>query len=108
MLRAKIVCTIGPASEAPEILERLLRQGMNVARLNFSHGTHDQHARNIAAIREIAERLEKPIAILQDLCGIKLRLGEIAAGPVPVLTGSRITLTSRSVPGDAREVSVTY
>lgn len=108
MPRAKIVCTIGPASDSPEILERLVREGMNVARLNFSHGTHEEHARTIRLIREIADRLGVPIAILQDLAGIKLRLGEIAGGPVRVPTGSEITLTSRVVPGDAREVTVAY
>ena len=108
MPRAKIVCTIGPASESPEILEALIRSGMNVARLNFSHGTHEEHAANIRSIREISGRLGRSVAILQDLAGIKLRLGDVAAGKVRVETGSRFTLTSRTVPGDAHEVSVAY
>src|SRR5512141_3136672 len=106
--RAKIVCTIGPASESPEILERLVRGGMDVARLNFSHGTHDEHARNVRAVREIAVRAGRPVAILQDLAGIKLRLGDIAGGPVMVPAGATFTLTTRPVPGDAQIVSVTY
>ena len=77
MRRTKIVCTIGPASSSPEILERLIREGMDVARLNFSHGTHEEHAQNIRTIREIAKRLGKPVAILQDLSGPKLRIGEM-------------------------------
>jgi len=74
--RAKIVCTIGPASESPELLERLVAEGMDVARLNFSHGTHAEHARNIAAVRSISQRLGHPVAVLQDLAGIKLRIGD--------------------------------
>ena len=108
MRRAKIVCTIGPSSESPELLERLVGEGMDVARLNFSHGTHAEHAQNIAAVRSISRRLGRPVAVLQDLAGIKLRIGEIAGGPVRVETGSRITLTNRPVPGDAREISVAW
>ncbi len=108
MPRAKIVCTIGPASESPEILEKLVRGGMDVARLNFSHGTHAEHAANIRALREIADRTGKALAILQDLAGIKLRLGEIQGGPIRIETGSRLVLTNRTVPGDAKEISVIY
>ncbi|MFN2633601.1 MAG: pyruvate kinase [Thermoanaerobaculia bacterium] len=108
MRRAKIVCTIGPASETPELLDRLIASGMNVARLNFSHGSHEEHARNIGLIRSIAERRGRAVAVLQDLAGIKLRLGPIANGPVAIVTGGRLTLTTRPVPGDAREISVTW
>jgi pyruvate kinase len=106
--RAKIVCTIGPSCKTADVLERLIRGGMDVARLNFSHGTHEEHARNIATIRSLAGKIGRPVAILQDLAGIKLRLGEIAGGPVLVPAGSRFTLTTRSVPGDATTVSVSY
>ncbi|HEY6147294.1 MAG TPA: pyruvate kinase [Thermoanaerobaculia bacterium] len=108
MPRAKIVCTIGPASESPAILESLVRSGMDVARLNFSHGTLDEHAANIRTIREISRRAGRPVAILQDLAGIKLRLGEIAAGNVRLEPGARFTLTNRPVPGDANEASIAY
>ncbi len=108
MPRAKIVCTIGPASESPEMLERLIVSGMSVARLNFSHGSYEEHARNIGVIRKIAERTGRAVAVLQDLAGIKLRLGPIANGPVMIHTGNRLTLTTRPVPGDAREISVTW
>jgi pyruvate kinase len=73
--KTKIVCTIGPASESPQILESLIRGGMNVARLNFSHGTHEEHLRKINTIRQIADRLGQPVAILQDLGGPKIRIG---------------------------------
>jgi len=106
MPRTKIVCTIGPATASPEALERLVRAGMDVARLNFSHGTHAEHAAVIVALRSLAARLDRPIAILQDLSGLKIRIGEIAGGPVRLAAGAPFTLTTRSVPGDAREVSV--
>lgn len=108
MRRTKIVCTIGPASELAETIEQMIRAGMNVARLNFSHGTQEEHARKIAAIREIAARLGRPVAILQDLAGPKIRIGSFASGPIRLKPGEIFTLTARDVPGDAREVSVTY
>jgi len=108
VIRAKIVCTIGPASESPEVLERLIRVGLDVARLNFSHGTHEEHARNIRAIRALAEKAGRPVAILQDLAGVKLRLGEFPGGPVLVPAASRFTLTTRPVAGSATGASVSY
>ena len=73
--KAKIVATIGPASADPHMLEQLIQAGMNVARLNFSHGTHEDHAARISAIRQISEKLDKPVGILQDLQGPKIRVG---------------------------------
>src|SRR5512133_2497269 len=73
--KAKIVATIGPSSAEPQMLEHLIQAGMNVARLNFSHGTHEDHAARIANIRQIAEKLGKPVGILQDLQGPKIRVG---------------------------------
>lgn len=108
MPRTKIVSTIGPASRSPEVLEQLIRAGMNVARLNFSHGTHAEHGRVIADIRRLADQLDRPLAILQDLAGPKIRIGEIAAGTVMLEPGAVFTLTTRPVPGDEREVSITY
>ena len=108
MSRTKIVCTIGPASRSPEALERLARAGMDVARLNFSHGTQAEHAEVIQTIRALADRIGRPLAILQDLAGIKIRIGDIAGGEVRLETGSDFTLTTRRVPGDAREVSLDH
>jgi pyruvate kinase len=76
--RTKIVCTIGPASSKRGVMEELLSAGMNVARLNFSHGTHEQHAQVIADLREVSRKVGRPLAILQDLCGPKVRLGNFA------------------------------
>jgi pyruvate kinase len=106
MPRTKIVCTIGPSSRSPEMLERLVAAGMDVARLNFSHGSHEEHGAVVACLRQIAERAGKPVAILQDLAGIKIRVGEMAAGVARLERDAVFTLTTRAVPGDAREISV--
>ena len=90
--RAKIVCTIGPASSSPEMLDALCAAGMDVARLNFSHGTHEEHAVRLKAIRSAAERNQKPVGILQDLCGPKIRAGRFASGGHVVASGTRIDL----------------
>jgi pyruvate kinase len=108
MRRTKIVCTIGPVSRSVEILERLMRAGMDVARLNFSHGTQAEHAEVIQRIRATAQKLGRPVAILQDLAGPKVRIGEIANGPVALKFGDAYTLTSRDVPGNDKEVSLVY
>jgi len=108
MNRTKIVCTIGPASRDPELLGRLMQAGMNVARLNFSHGTLEEHAAVIADLRRVAEELGKPVAILQDIAGPKIRTGPIAEGEVELIEGAKIILTARDVPGDADLVGLTY
>jgi pyruvate kinase len=106
--RTKIVCTIGPASESADTIAALLDAGMDVARLNFSHGSQQKHAAAMAAIRQEAARRGRPVAILQDLAGVKVRVGPIASGSVLLTPESLFTLTTRPVPGDAREVSLTY
>lgn len=106
MRRTKIVCTIGPASQSPEVLTAMIEAGMDVARLNFSHGTWEQHAANIRAIREIAARVGRQVAILQDLCGPKVRVGEIGPAEVTLVPGQTFTLTTREIVGNAKEASV--
>src|SRR5438094_9875513 len=108
MARTKIVCTIGPASRSSEILEQLIRAGMDVARLNFSHGTQTEHLEVITTVRRIAERLGRYIAILQDLAGLKIRIGEVASGAVMLEAAALFTLTSRPVRGSRQEVFVDY
>ncbi|MBU8870147.1 MAG: pyruvate kinase [Gemmatimonadales bacterium] len=108
MNKTKIICTIGPVSRSPEMLEKLIEAGMNVCRLNFSHGTHEEHAALIRDIRAVASRLSAPVAILQDLAGPKIRTGKMGAGEVALETGQKFTLTNRDVPGDAGEVGLTY
>src|SRR5246127_729516 len=106
---SKIVCTIGPASSSPRIIERLMKAGMDVARLNFSHGTHADHERSIATLRAAAIEHEKPIAIIADLQGPKIRTGPLAGGtPVTLRAGQRFVITTARVPGDANCVSTTF
>src|SRR5256885_15725803 len=90
--RTKIVCTIGPASDTTEALEQLIRAGMDVARLNFSHGTTEDHARRLASRRRAAEKCHKPVAALQDLSGPKIRTGSFPRGAYVVAAGSEVTL----------------
>jgi pyruvate kinase len=106
--KTKIVCTIGPASESPEILEALIREGMNVARLNFSHGTHKEHLKKIKSIRQISERFNQPVAILQDLGGPKIRIGMMKEGGVELKRGKEFHLTSLALIGDEAKATVTY
>jgi pyruvate kinase len=106
---SKIVCTIGPASSSPRIIERLMRAGMDVARLNFSHGKHEDHALSIATLRAAAIEHEKPIALIADLQGPKIRTGPLAGGvPVTLRAGQRFVITTARVPGDANCVSTTF
>jgi pyruvate kinase len=90
------------------MLRKLVDAGMNVARLNFSHGSHGEHLEVIRSLRELSRERKIPVAILQDLCGPKIRTGEVANPPINLVPGKEIVLTSREVPGDEREVSVSY
>ncbi len=107
--RAKIVCTLGPASNTEEIHRRLLRSGMNVARLNFSHGTHEDHARMIERARKAADAEGLPLCLLQDLQGPKMRTGKLQSHtPVALRAGATFVLTGRELPGTASIVSTTF
>jgi len=109
MRRTKIVCTIGPATNSEEQLERLMQAGMNVARLNFSHGSHDEHAAVIERIRRISTRLGCPIAILQDLQGPKIRVGSLQGGqPIMLVDGAYVRITTRPIAGDSQTIPTTY
>jgi pyruvate kinase len=108
MRRAKIVCTLGPASSTPEMIQALVMAGMDCARLNFSHGSHEDHAKVARILREVAVRAGRPIAILADLSGPKMRVGRFPGGPIELVPGRPFVLTAREVPGDQNIVSVTY
>ncbi|HEY0095196.1 MAG TPA: pyruvate kinase, partial [Archangium sp.] len=95
MRKAKIICTLGPSSDTAEVIEELIRSGMNVARLNFSHGTHEQHRRRVNLIRRAAKKLGMPVAILQDIQGPKIRLGKFEGGCLEVKTGQTVVVTTR-------------
>ena len=104
--RTKIVCTLGPASSHPDVLRTLISAGLNVARINFSHGSHEQHADVIATVRRLAAELGEPVAILGDLQGPRIRIGDLA-GPVSLEEGSDIVLAPEGTDGPG-EIPITY
>ena len=108
MRRTKIVCTLGPASRSEKVIEDLLKSGMNVARLNFSHGTHEYHKESIETFRKVRDRLKLPAAIMLDTKGPEIRIGDFEKGKAFLNDGDEFTLTTKSVMGDEKCVSITY
>lgn len=106
--RTKIVCTIGPSTNTIEGIENLVKCGMNMARLNFSHGSHEDHLKVITMIRETARKFKYSIPILMDLQGPKIRVGELEGGAVELETGSYVTLTPEKVSGNAEVIPIDY
>jgi pyruvate kinase len=106
--RTKMIATLGPASTSPEVIERLFRAGADIFRLNFSHGSHEDHAARIATIREIERRTGRPIGILADVQGPKLRVGKFAGGRVQLQSGQPFRLDLSPVPGDVRRVQLPH
>jgi pyruvate kinase len=108
MRRAKIVCTLGPAVDGPEKIKALVEAGMDVARLNLSHGSHEEHESRYRLVREAADAAGRGVGILVDLQGPKIRLGTFAEGPVLLERGDEFVITAEDVPGDRHLVSTTY
>lgn len=108
MRKAKILATVGPASRDPSMLDALLSAGVDAFRVNFSHGRPEDHREAVGNIREASKRAGRPVSILGDLSGPKIRCGTFAEGPVELHEGQTFTLTTRPVPGDAHSVSMTY
>ena len=106
--RAKIVCTLGPATSGPGKIAELVAAGLDVARLNMSHGDHDTHRAAYRAVRAAGDASGRSVGVLVDLQGPKIRLGRFAAGPVTLVAGQEFTITGEDVPGDQGEVSVSY
>ncbi|MGB6470691.1 MAG: pyruvate kinase [Candidatus Acidiferrales bacterium] len=107
--RAKIVCTLGPASTSPEMIDRMVRSGMDVARLNFSHGKPEEHAKRVAAVRRASAHYHRPICVLADLQGPKIRTGLLEKGAaVQLHFGRKFTITTRNIVGTADGVSTTF
>jgi pyruvate kinase len=106
--RAKIVCTLGPSTDSPERCRALVEAGMDVARLNFSHGAHEEHGRRFQEVRAAAKAADRNVAVLADLQGPKIRLGRFADGPVEWATGERIRIPTEDVEGTHDRVSTTY
>ena len=106
---SKIVCTIGPATRSPRMIRKLIAAGMDVARLNFSHGTHQEHAQSIVMLRDAAAEYKKPLAILADLQGPKIRTGALAGGGTVLLrAGQKFIITIAKVLGDSTRVNTTF
>src|ERR1700748_422110 len=106
--RTKIIATLGPASATPEMLSRLFQAGADVVRLNFSHGTHEDHAARFAMIRELEEKFERPIGMLADVQGPKLRVGRFGGGRVHLQTGKTFRLDLNATPGSAQRVNLPH
>jgi pyruvate kinase len=106
--KTKIVCTIGPASESREVIARMLLAGMNVARLNFSHGDFDGHKRVIETLRAASRSTGRRVAVMADLSGPKMRIGKLREEPVELKAGETLTLTTKEILGDASRVSVSF
>ena len=106
--KTRIVATIGPASDSPGMLERLIRAGMDVARLNFSHGDFRDHAERIARLRAAEQAAGRRVAIMADLPGPKMRIGRIDPEPIELRAGGAFTLTAEDIVGNARRVSMSF
>jgi pyruvate kinase len=106
--RAKIIATLGPSSSDLETIKKLIRAGMDVARINFSHGTQHEHAQVISYLREASRSLKRPVTILQDLSGPKIRTGEMAQGPVEIHQGDELVLTTQDTLGTASQIQVSF
>ncbi|MBR3942327.1 MAG: pyruvate kinase, partial [Clostridia bacterium] len=108
MRKTKIVCTLGPASKNEAVIEDMLKAGMNVARINFSHGTHAEHKETIATFRSVRDRMLLPAAVMLDTKGPEIRLGTFGEKCVVLQDGQTFTLTADDVAGDSTKVSVTF
>ena len=106
--KTKIVCTIGPASNSPEVLEKMIHMGMNVARLNFSHGDFESHADTIQKIQAASRATEKRVAIMADLPGPKIRIGEFKEEPIELESDDPFTLTTEDIIGNQSRASVSF
>ncbi len=108
MRKTKIICTLGPASTDEATIEAMLKNGMNVARLNFSHGSHENHKKTIEMFRKVRDKLGLPAAVMLDTKGPEIRIRDIENGETELITGERVTLTTRDVLGTSELISVTY
>lgn len=108
MRKTKIICTLGPAVDSEQAMRRLILAGMNAARFNFSHGTHESHLAQLNKLKRVRDELGRPVATILDTKGPEIRIGSFAAGPITLKRGDSFILTTEAVPGDEKRVSVTY
>lgn len=106
--RTKIVCTLGPASDSEEVLTKLVENGLNVCRFNFSHGSHEEHKRRLDTAKKVREKLNKPVALLLDTKGPEIRTGQFADPEVFLEEGSQFTITMKDVVGTKEMCTVSY
>ncbi|MBI2252065.1 MAG: pyruvate kinase, partial [Armatimonadetes bacterium] len=106
MRKTKIICTIGPSSSNSQTLKDLILAGMDAARLNFSHGTHSEHLKVLEELRKISHALNKPIAVIQDLCGPKVRIGDLKNSQAKLIAGNIFILKTQEILGDENMVSI--
>ncbi len=106
--KTKIIATIGPSSNSKEVLRKLIKSGVSIARINFAHGTFEEHERVFERIRSVSERLERRVAILGDLPGVKIRIGKLEREPIVLNKGQRVVLTTRDVEGNDSEIPVEF
>lgn len=106
MKKTKIICTMGPACADHDTLTRMVQAGMNVARFNFSHGSHDDHRANIDLVKQVRRELDVPVALMLDTKGPEFRIGTFETGSVELAAGDAFTLTTQQVPGNQERVSV--
>src|SRR5215472_5698336 len=108
MRKARIVCTLGPATSTPSAVAALVEAGMDVARLNFSHGSHEDHLARLRLVRQASERAERSVAVLQDLQGPKIRVGRLRGGKMTLKAGETVTLTTKDILGKGGLIPTTY
>ncbi|HON17386.1 MAG TPA: pyruvate kinase, partial [Spirochaetota bacterium] len=108
MRKTKIICTLGPATDDTDVLRRIFLTGMDVARLNFSHGTHEEHLKRVEIFKQIRDELKKPVALLLDTKGPEIRLRTFKNGEVILKEGDKFTLTTEEIEGDETRVSISY
>ena len=108
MRRTKIVCTLGPSTDKEEVLRNLMKNGMNVARMNFSHGTHEEQKARLDMIKKLREELNLPVAALLDTKGPEIRIGDVEGGKLELKPGQEFTLTTEEMLGTEKKVTITY
>ena len=106
--KTKIVCTLGPASQSEDVLKKLIQNGLNVCRFNFSHGSHEEHKGRMDVVKKVREELNKPVAILLDTKGPEIRIGKFVKDMIMLNKGDTFILTNKDILGDETKVSVTY
>ena len=108
MKKTKIICTLGPASESEEVLSKMVEAGMNVARLNFSHGTHEEHLKKMNTIKKVRDKMRAPLPIMLDTKGPEFRIGLFKNGKILLRDGDPFTFTTEEIEGDKSRVTVSF